>query len=177
MEIIRASRWTGDHSRQRAFPLPRGALPTFLLGHGDRRHSRGQLQLYHEVRHRYQKGSLRQHGPFRWHHHVPRYRRSYAEGDHRLGSFHHEDQDHRPSREEILRLDRRLHLGFPLYLPGDVDLQARVRRGWPRHRSPQMLLNTFSILLEIFLVAFYYYHSFISLKIHLLKPSSRPNFD
>merc|ERR1711872_923543 len=60
--------------------------------------------------------------------------------------------------------DRMLHLGFPLYLPGDVDLQAGIRRGWSRHRSPQMLLNTFNILLEIFLVAFYYYHSFISLK-------------
>merc|ERR1711990_27758 len=55
---------------------------------------------------------LRQYRSLRWHHHVPRYRRSYAEGNHRLGSFHHEDQDHRSSREEIFRLDRRLHLGF-----------------------------------------------------------------
>merc|ERR1712243_234415 len=30
---------------------------------------------------------------------------------------------------------------FPLHLPGDVDLQARIRRIWPRHRPPQMLLN------------------------------------
>merc|ERR1711962_791825 len=51
-----------------------------------------------------------------------------------LAPFHHEDQDHRTSREEVLRLDRRLHLGFPLHLPGDVDLQAGVRRGWTRHR-------------------------------------------
>merc|ERR1711973_596917 len=31
----------------------------------------------------------------RWHHHVPRYRRQNAEGDHRPGSLHHQDQDHR----------------------------------------------------------------------------------
>merc|ERR1711942_423975 len=34
-----------------------------------------------------------------------------------------------------------LLLGFPLHLPGDVDLQAGVRRGRPRHRPPQVLLN------------------------------------
>merc|ERR1719370_451186 len=73
---------------------------------------------------------------------VPRYRRSYAEGDHRLGSFHHEDQDHCSSREKVLRLDRGLHLGFPLHLPGDVDLQAGVRRGRPRNRPPQVLLRS-----------------------------------
>merc|ERR1712193_131213 len=58
-----------------------------------------------------------------------------------LAPLHHEDQDHRSPREKVLRLDRRLHLGFPLHLPGDVDLQARIRRIWPRHRPPQMLLN------------------------------------
>merc|ERR1712142_1237973 len=84
---------------------------------------------------------LCQHCPLRWHHHVPRYRRSYAEGDHRLGSFHHEDQDRRSPREKVLRLDRRLHLGFPFHLPGDVDLQAGIRRGRPRNRPPQMLLS------------------------------------
>merc|ERR1712212_1150144 len=94
--------------------------------------------------HRSPQGSLCQHCPLWWYDHVPRYRRSYAEGDHRFGPFHHEDQDHRSSREEVLRLDRRLHLGFPLHLPGDVDLQAGVRRGWSRNRPPQMLLRTSS---------------------------------
>merc|ERR1712234_13031 len=87
-------------------------------------------------------GSLCQHRVVRWFHHVPRYRRSYAEGDYQHGSIHHEDQDHRSSREEILRLDRRLHLGFSLHLPGNVDLQAGIRRGWSRNRSSQMLLNS-----------------------------------
>merc|ERR1712130_903983 len=36
--------------------------------------------------------------------------------------------------EEVLRLDRRLHPGFPLHLPADVDLQAGVRRVRPIHR-------------------------------------------
>merc|ERR1712203_979568 len=46
-------------------------------------------------------------------------------------SLHHQDQDHRSPREEVLRLDRRLHPGFPLHLPADVDLQAGVRRVRP----------------------------------------------
>merc|ERR1711936_98626 len=44
-------------------------------------------------------------------------------------------------REEVLRLDRRLHPGFPLHLPADVDLQAGVRRVRPIHCPPQVLLN------------------------------------
>merc|ERR1712032_1668307 len=44
-------------------------------------------------------------------------------------------------REEVLRLDRRLHPGFPLHLPADVDLQAGVRRVRPIHCPPQALLN------------------------------------
>merc|ERR1712107_72447 len=44
-------------------------------------------------------------------------------------------------REEVLRPDRRLHPGFPLHLPTDVDLQAGVRRVRPLHRPPQVLLN------------------------------------
>merc|ERR1712079_107217 len=47
--------------------------------------------------------------------------------------LHHQDQDHRSPREEVLRLDRRLHPGFPLHLPADVDLQAGVRRVRPLH--------------------------------------------
>merc|ERR1711934_1132149 len=65
----------------------------------------------------------------------------YAEGDHRPGSLHHQDQDHRSPREEVLRLDRRIHPGLPLHLPAEVDLQAGVRRVRPRHCPPQVLLN------------------------------------
>merc|ERR1712107_331727 len=38
-------------------------------------------------------------------------------------------------------VDRRLHPGFPLHLPADVDLQAGVRRVRPLHRPPQVLLS------------------------------------
>merc|ERR1712192_321854 len=65
----------------------------------------------------------------------------HAEGDHRPGSLHHQDQDHRSPREEVLRLDRRLHPGFPLHLPADVDLQAGVRRVRTIHRPPQVPLR------------------------------------
>merc|ERR1712032_282597 len=89
-------------------------------------------------------GPVRQHRHVRRHHHVPRYCWPYAEGDHRPRSLHHQDQDHRSPREEVLRLDRRIHPGLPLHLPADVDLQAGVRRVRPRHCPPQVLLS-FSI--------------------------------
>merc|ERR1711872_393273 len=76
------------------------------------------------------------------HHHVPRYRRQDAEGDHRPRPLHHQDQDYRSPREEVLRLDRWLHPGLPLHLPADVDLQAGVRRVRPLHCPPQVLLST-----------------------------------
>merc|ERR1712135_42675 len=162
----------GHHRRARNRPRHQGKAllrrSRLRAGDGHRR----LLLLHREVLHRSPQGPLRQHRPFRWHHHVPRYRRSYAEGDHRLGSFHHEDQDHRSSREEVLRLDRWLHLGFPLHLPGDVDLQAGVRRGRPRHRPPQVLLRSVvAIVLQpssgIVVPLFYVYFSlFLSLTLH-----------
>merc|ERR1719153_2023903 len=69
----------------------------------------------------------------------------HAEGDHRPGSLHHQDQDHCSPREEVLRLDRRLHPGFPLHLPAEVDLQAGVRRVRPLHRPQEVLLNVIII--------------------------------
>merc|ERR1719167_248199 len=38
-------------------------------------------------------------------------------------ALHHQDQDHRSPREEVLRLDRRIHSRLSLHLPVDVDLQ------------------------------------------------------
>ena len=61
-----------------------------------------------------------------WYHHVPWYFRPNAKGNHRSRSIFHEGEDHRPSRTQILGLDRRLHLGFTVHLPTDVDLQAGV---------------------------------------------------
>ena len=42
---------------------------------------------------------------------------------------------------QVLCLDRWLHPGLPLHLPADVDLQAGVRRVWPRHRPQEVLLS------------------------------------
>merc|ERR1712014_370048 len=67
-----------------------------------------------------------------------------CKGDHRPGSLYHQDQDHRSPREKVLRLDRRLHPGFPLHLPADVDLQAGVRRVRPLHRPQEVLLSASS---------------------------------
>merc|ERR1712029_627240 len=65
----------------------------------------------------------------------------YAEGDHRPCSQHHEDQDHRSTREEVLCLDRRLHPGLTLHLPVHVDLQGGVRRVRCLHRPQEVLLD------------------------------------
>merc|ERR1711963_1324975 len=81
------------------------------------------------------------------------------------GSPHHEDQDHRSSREEILCLDRRLHPGLPLHLPADVDLQAGVRRVRPLHRPPQVLLNGQTIKHEVSSVS---HHGSLSKQLFIL---------
>merc|ERR1712114_2359 len=151
-EVLRTSRRPGHHHRQRTFPLPRGPLPAFLPRNGGLRHPRDHLQLHHEVRRGHQEGPVRQHRHVRRHHHVPRYRRQDAEGDHRPGSLHHQDQDHCSSREEVLRLDRRIHPGLPLHLPADVDHQAGVRRVRPIHCPQEVLLRNYfitSILLNV----------------------------
>merc|ERR1719412_3289675 len=43
--------------------------------------------------------------------------------------------------ERILRMDRWIHLGLPLYLPTDVDHQARIRRMRSIHCPQEVLLN------------------------------------
>merc|ERR1712014_407793 len=76
-----------------------------------------------------------------WYHHVPRYQRPYAEGDHRSGPIQHEGQDHRPARAQVLCLDRWFHPGLPLDLPADVDLEAGVRRERFLHCAQEVLLS------------------------------------
>merc|ERR1712107_777668 len=83
---------------------------------------------------------------------IPRYRRQNAEGDHRPGSLHHQDQDHRSPREEVLRMDRWLHPGLPVHLPADVDLQAGERRGRPLHCPQKVLLSVLSHINYILLL-------------------------
>merc|ERR1712110_100558 len=134
----------GHHHWQRAVQVPRGSVPAKLPGHGVLRHPRDHLQLHHEVRRRHQEGPVRQHCAIGRHHHVPWHRRQDAEGDYGPRPLHHEDQDHRPTREEVLCLDRRLHPGFSLNLPADVDLKAGVRRVRPLHCAQEVLLRSFS---------------------------------
>merc|ERR1712013_382250 len=104
---------------------------------------------YHRYRPRLRRWCLPHRPNLRRYDHVPRYRRPYAEGDLRPRPTHHEDQDRRPTREEILRLDWRIHLGFPVHLPTDVDQQTRIRRIWPIHCSPKMLLDRYTDILLI----------------------------
>ena len=48
-EELLAAQQPGHHYRQGAVPLPQGALPVFLPGHGILWHPRNYLQLHHEV--------------------------------------------------------------------------------------------------------------------------------
>ena len=78
-----------------------------------------------------------------------RYCRQNAEGNHSPGPKHHEDQDHRSTREKILRMDRWFHPGFIVHLPTDVDFQAGIRRIWTIHRTQEVLLSLLSVLLRV----------------------------
>merc|ERR1712105_281203 len=46
-----------------------------------------------------------------------------------------------------------------LHLPGNVDLQAGVRRGWSRHCPPQMLLSHSLIPQQAYVLVVYFYLS------------------
>jgi actin beta/gamma 1 len=89
-----------------------------------------------------------------WYHHVPWYCRPYAKGNHCPCSQLHEDQDRRPSRTQVLCLDRWFHLGLSLYFPTNVDLQARIRRKRTLHCPQKVLLSaSYVFLLFISLVS------------------------
>merc|ERR1719291_985897 len=140
-EVVRAARWPGDHNRQRALPLPRGALPALLPRDGIGRRARDDVQFDHEVRRRHPEGLVRQYCLVGRHHHVRRHRRPHVQGDHGARSRLDEGEDHRAARAQVLGVDRRLHPLVALHLPADVDLQAGVRRVRPIYRAPQVLLN------------------------------------
>merc|ERR1712168_692400 len=104
----------------------RGPLPAIFLGNGVMRYPRDNLQLYHEVRCRHQEGPVCKHCFVRRYHHVPRHCRPYAEGNHCPCTLSDEDQDHCPTREEVLSMDWRIYLGISFHLPTDVDQQAGI---------------------------------------------------
>ena len=70
-----------------------------------------------------------------------RYCRQNAEGNYSSGPKHHEDQDHRSTREKVLRMDRWLHPRLSIHLPADVDLQAGIRRVRTIHCAQEVLLS------------------------------------
>merc|ERR1711913_139955 len=45
----------------------------------------------------------------------------------------------------------------PLHLPGNVDLQAGVRRGWSRHCPPQMPLSHSLIPQQAYVLVVYFF--------------------
>ncbi len=114
-------------------------------------------------------GFVCQHCVVRWYHHVPRNCRQDAKGNYRTRSINHENQDHRSSREKILRLDRWINFGFTLHIPANVDLQARIRRVWPIHCPQKMLLKRLHVKKSRKKHTLHYYDYF--LHCHLKKQS------
>merc|ERR1712226_918865 len=51
-----------------------------------------------------------------------------------------EDQDYCTTREEVLCMDWRIHLGFTFHLPTDVDQQTGICRIWPINCPQKVLL-------------------------------------
>jgi len=137
---LHAVTFAGRDNRQRAVPLSGGALPAVLPRPRDHRYPRDDVQLDHEVRCRYPARSLRQHRPVGRIHHVPRSRRSNAEGSHRALARLKQSQDHRSARAEVLGLDRRLDTRLSVDVPADVDQQARVRRVGTVDSAQEVLL-------------------------------------
>lgn len=121
--------------------MPGVAVPAVVPRHGVSRHPRDDVQFDHEVRRGHPKGSVRQHGAVGRHDHVPGHRGPHAKGDHGAGAVHDEDQDDRAAGAQVLRMDRRLHLGVAVHVPADVDLQDGVRRERAVHCAPQVLLD------------------------------------
>ena len=153
-EVLRVARRPGHHHRQREIQSSRVPLPAIIPGHGNRRPARNNLQLDHEVRHRHPKGPVRQQCVVGRQHHVPGHCRPHAEGDHGFGARHHEDQDHRAAREEVLRVDRRLHLGLAVHFSVHVDHQAGVWRVGAEHRSQKVLLKRSGDVVVVVVVCF-----------------------
>ena len=140
-KVLRVARRPGHHHWQWALQMRWIPVPAVILGHGNRRPTRDHLLVDHEVRHRHQKGLVCQQCAVRRHHHVPGHCWPHAEGDHRFGAEHHEDQDHCAAGAQVLCMDRRLHPGLAVNLSVDVDHQVRVWWVGTKHCSQKMLLS------------------------------------
>jgi hypothetical protein len=131
----------GDHHRQRALPLPRGALPALSSRPRIPRHPRDGLRVRHEVRRRRAARALRQRRPLGGDYHVPGPAGPRPEGDRGPRPVRRARARRGPGRAQVLGVDRRLHPRLAQLVPADVDLQAGIRRGRPHYRPPQVLLS------------------------------------
>merc|ERR1711994_363236 len=66
----------------------------------------------------------------------------------------HQGEDRGPSGEEVFCVDRRLHPVLALHLPGNVDLQGRVRRQRTRNCPQKVLLSIYTAFTHIFAFCF-----------------------
>ena len=117
----------GDYDRDRAVSLPGSAVSALAGGRRGVRHPRDDLPVDNEVRRGHPQGALRERGDEWRVDNVRGHRGTHAEGAPVTRALHHEGQDHRAPRTQVLRLDRRLH---PRYWPPPptptIPLSTRV---------------------------------------------------
>mmetsp|Transcript_62961 Transcript_62961/g.178888 ORF Transcript_62961/g.178888 Transcript_62961/m.178888 type:complete len:306 (-) Transcript_62961:19-936(-) len=135
---IRAARRPDRDARQRALPLPRGALPAVLPRPGGGGPPGPGLRLRHGLRRGRAQGALREHRARRRHVAHRRPRGPAQGGGDRARAVVHGGQGHRSARAALLRVDRGLHHEPAVNLRRDVDHEGRVRREWAEHRAPQV---------------------------------------
>merc|ERR1711933_63579 len=75
------------------------------------------------------------------HHDVYGHWRAHDKGAYSFGALNDEDQGRGTSGAQVLGVDWWLNPVLAEHLPADVDLEGRVRRVRPHHRSPEVLLS------------------------------------
>merc|ERR1711959_241815 len=90
------------------------------------------------------QGLVRERGSVWRHDDVPGHRRAHDEGADSAGALDDEDQGDRAPGAQVLGVDRWVDLVVSVDVPADVDLEDGVRREWPNHRAPQVLLSAVS---------------------------------
>ena len=71
-------------------------------------------------------------------------------------------------------MDWWFYLGFPVHLPANVDLQARVRRERTIHRPPQVLLRYASVYGRTYTIAVLTITSNCKVEMHVLRACCCP---
>merc|ERR1712066_435082 len=82
-------------------------------------------------------------------HHVRRHWRAHDKRVDSACAIDDEDQGRSAPRAEVFGVDWRIDPVFLEHIPADVDQQGRVRRKWPHHCPPEVLLEELALSLAL----------------------------